>query len=321
MSEQDQATELANTKRPPLTLDRRNIVIFGEAMIELSDLREGHAKLGVAGDTFNTSVYLARAGQSVSYVSAIGKDHFSRMIERALRDEDISTHLLTIHQTRNAGLYAIETDARGERSFTYWRSQSAARGFFQTEQADRIAADIKNASIFYLSGITLSLYTPEEQRRLHDIAEAVRVGGGHVVFDTNYRARNWSSPQAAREAISAFAPLVNIALPTFEDEQTLFGDESPRACADRWKRLGAEEVVVKDGENGAYVSSLGWVPPPIAIRPVDTTGAGDSFNAAYLSARIEKQPPLLAVRAAHNLAGRVLETHGAILPKSQSEFV
>ena len=145
----------------------------------------------------------------------------------------------------------------------------------------------------------------------------IRENGGAVAFDTNFRIAGWSSREEAKAAIADIAPFVSIVLPTFEDEVDLYGIEGVDDCVAHWRDSGAEEIVVKAGPKGAYLGDGGWVPPPTVIdSPVDTTGAGDSFNGAYLAARLRGVPPRQAAEHSHDLAAQVLMSPGAILPRS-----
>lgn len=165
------------------------IVCFGEVMAELADTAAERVAIGVGGDTFNTAVYLARSGFAVSYATALGCDPFSRRIRSRMLAEGIDDGLVLQSPDRACGLYAIEVDDRGERHFTYWRSQSAARAFFALEGSERVIAAMEGAGVLYLSGITLSLFPAVQQRRIADIAATVRAQGGQVVFDTELPAR------------------------------------------------------------------------------------------------------------------------------------
>ncbi len=298
---------------------QRPIVVFGEAMIELSGVDGGTCRLGVAGDTFNTAIHLARAGLPVSYATCIGGDPFSHRISAALEDEGVGRDLVLHHETRVAGLYGISLDAHGERSFIYWRGESAARAFFDAPGADKVIDAIKTAPLVYFSGITLSLFSKAHHDVLAEAIDATRRRGGVVAFDTNYRPRGWRSPDDARTAIGKIARHVSVALPTFEDDAALFGDTTAEDAAARWSRWGVQEVVVKQGPSGAYVAGVGWIPPASRLAPVDTTGAGDAFNGAYLAARLRGAEPADATRAGHDLAGRALMTHGAMSPRDPVE--
>ena len=293
----------------------RPAVVLGEAMIELSGVGIDACRLGVAGDSYNTAVYLARGGVPVAYATCLGDEAFSDRIQDALTAEGIDARHVLRREGGTPGLYAVTLDEHGERSFTYWRSASAARSMFRTPGWSEVARGAAAAPLLYLSGITLSLFGEEDREHVSALAAGVREAGGAVAFDTNYRPRGWSSRGEAAEAIERFARHVSLALPTFEDDQALFGDSAPEHARDRWLDWGAAEVVVKHGPEGALLSGEGWVPPPERVSPIDTTGAGDSFNGAYLAARLQGLPPREAATAGHRLAARVLTTPGAILPR------
>ncbi len=295
------------------------VYVFGEAMIELSGVAGDSAKIGVAGDTFNTAVYLSRSGIRARYVTALGDDSFSLRILSALRGEDIFTSGCVIIPDAAPGLYAIDVDDVGERSFTYWRSDSAAKQFFERPESAAIIEPMTRAKTLYLSGITLSIFNAQDRDKIIEIARCVKDGGGQVVFDTNYRPRGWDNKNEAKRAVVAFMPYVSTALLTLEDEQALFGDKTAEDCAKRWHDGGVGEVVIKAGPRGAYSQQTGWVRPRKLIKPMDTTGAGDSFNGAYLAARLSGETIENAITAGHELAAKVLMTAGAVLPSAKVE--
>lgn len=291
-----------------------SVFVFGEAMIELSRIEGDRARLGVAGDTFNTAVYLARLGLHVQYVTALGDCPFSDRIRQACEDEGVGTdHILTV-PGGTPGLYAVSLDDKGERSFTYWRSSSAARHFFEADRWQEAFGAAARADLFYLSGITLSLFDEPQRAHVFELMGQTTTHGGAVAFDGNYRPRGWRSKNEAREAIGQAIAVSTITLPTLEDEQELFGDQTAEKCAERHWQLGARETCVKQGARGAYHSEVGWIAPPKVIKPMDTTGAGDSFNAGFLAARSNGQNAHDASYAGHCLAAKVLQTPGAILP-------
>lgn len=293
------------------------VVAVGECMLELIRRDDGLWAMQHGGDSFNVATYLARAGIDTAFLTALGTDQFSDNLRAAWQAESIDLSLVATIPDRVPGLYAIETDAAGERSFTYWRDRSAARALFAAADIKAFLASAASCDLLYLSGITLSLFDAEGRRRLADLASAVRDHGGRVAFDSNYRPRGWPSADDARAAITEFAPRVDIALPTLEDEAALFGDREAATCAQRWLAAGAEIVVVKQGPGGALLATPG---DRLAIgtapveRPRDTTGAGDSFNGAFLAALLRGASPYDAVVAGHQLAAAVITHPGAIIP-------
>lgn len=295
------------------------IVCFGECMIELSRNPALDAwRMGFAGDCANVAIYCARGGAGVGFLSAVGSDPYSEELRAFLGGEGVDCSLILTHPTRVPGLYAIRTDDRGERSFTYWRDQSAARDFFGLSGAGAALAEAGQTRMLYLSGITLSLFDADGQAQVAELARTVRENGGEVVFDGNYRPRGWPGADIARAAFAQIAPHCSIVLPTFEDEAALYGDTDPHESLDRWHDAGARLVVVKMGDKGALFSQEGeasrLIPCPERRAPRDTTGAGDSFNAGFLTALLAGAEPEAAVLAGHRLAGEVVMHPGAIIP-------
>jgi 2-dehydro-3-deoxygluconokinase len=295
------------------------VMAIGEVMVEFARGTDGRYGLAIGGDTFNTAVYLARAGVETGYATALGDDAFSDRIFAAASGEGIETTAMLRVPGRMPGLYVIDTDQRGERSFNYWRDTSPARDLFELPGWESVAESLVESSMVYLSGVTLSLYSNVSLGRLLATLEFARERGSKIVFDGNFRPRGWAGDVARARAVYAEAlKRSTIALPTYDDEATLWGDGSPAATAERIATFGVNEIVVKNGANGALVRAAGvshLVPIPEPIEAVDTTAAGDSFNAAYLAARLGDASPETAAEAGHQLAGLVIRHRGAIMPR------
>jgi 2-dehydro-3-deoxygluconokinase len=292
------------------------VVAAGECMLELSR-QDDLWRLGAAGDSFNTALYLRRLGAEVRYLTALGTDPFSEEMLQSWVQEGLDVSLVLRDPARLPGLYAIRTDDCGERSFHYWRQQAAARHLFRLSGIDAALHTAASCDLLYLTGITLSLFDAMERRRWVDLAAEVGSRGGIVAFDPNYRPQGWSSASEARDAVQAMAPYVGILLTTDTDENMLFGTCSHEEAFARWRDAGVAEVVVKRGSKGATAQAgteTADVAVPEAVRVVDSTGAGDSFNAAYLAARLRGGSVRQAVQAGNILAGAVVQVSGAILP-------
>lgn len=294
------------------------IAAIGECMIELSPRAGGLLAMGYGGDTLNTAVYLARLGAGADYVTALGDDPFSDRMVEAWQAEGLGTNRVVRRPGRLPGLYIIEIGEDGERRFHYWRQAAPARDLFAIPETRAIVAALATYDYLYLSGISLSLYGDAGRTQLFGALDAARRRGGKVVFDSNYRARNWPDLQTARAAVAQMAARADIALTGAEDERALFGDENPAATINRLRRAGVREVVVKDGAAGCWLVAEGGivlVPAERVARVVDTTAAGDSFNAAYLAARIAGDDAVAAARTGHQLAAEVIQHPGAIIPR------
>lgn len=294
---------------------RPRVVLVGEGMLELS-ANQGAWRLGYGGDTLNTAIHLARLGCSVAYLTAIGSDPFSADLRAAWGAEGLDTSLVLTHPRRQPGLYAIRTDEGGERSFFYWREASAARQMLALSETEAALAQARTADLLAFSLITLAILPPGGRKRLLDLCRRVRAHGGRVAFDGNYRPRLWASTDEARAARDAGLRVSDIGLPTLEDERALSGEPDAHAVAAHWSSNGVGEVVVRLGADGCLADGC-LVPTPSRLAPVDTSGAGDAFNAGYLAARLQGLSPTVAALAGHRLAGWVVTRPGAVPPRDE----
>lgn len=306
------------------------IACIGECMVEMRQqpgLPDNPASGGVfhmafGGDTANTAVYLARlmaeTAHRVDYVTALGDDPYSAQMADFLADEGVGTATIRRLSGRMPGLYFIRTDERGERSFYYYRSAAAARDMFSDAGGQELLQMLGGYDWLYLSGITLSILSEAQRADLADTLTACRAQGGRVAFDNNYRPAGWADATAARTVYEPILARTDLALMTLDDEQALYPGSDATDCIDRLRQIGVAEIVVKAGAAGCVVADRHHATPVATTaidRPVDTTAAGDSFNAAYLAARIAGRPPMEAAQAGNRLAGTVIMHAGAIMAR------
>jgi 2-dehydro-3-deoxygluconokinase len=296
------------------------VACVGECMIELSPSGERTLRLAYAGDVCNTAVALARLGRDtevpVQFVTRLGDERHSEAMLAEWSAEGIDTSLVDRLPGRAPGLYLIELDDRGERSFSYYRSEAPARELLaDDEHAATLRAGLEGVSWVFLSAVTLSLLSASAHERLLALLDDLRAAGTRVALDTNYRPRGWPDADTARRRIGEALERCDLALPTLDDERTLFGDRDLAACLDRLRGLGVPEVAVKLGADGARVAWAGQsehVPAVADVEIVDSTGAGDAFDAAYLHARLTGSDPPAAAAAGNALAAATLGHRGAI---------
>ncbi len=280
-------------------------------MLELSKEGEGWC-LGYGGDTLNTAIHMARSGVDTAYLTALGSDPFSEDLKRRWADEGLDLSLVLTDPVRHPGLYAINIDDRGERSFTYWRGDSAARGMFACAGIEAALAKSERTDLLGFSLITLAILPPEAREQITALATRVRARGGKVAFDGNYRPRLWASAEEACAARDAAIACADIGLPTLDDEVLLSGVRDADTVAAHWASLGCVETIVKLGAAGCRLPDGTILPPPGILDPVDTSGAGDAFNGGYLAARLAGACVEAAALAGHERAGWCVMHRGAI---------
>jgi 2-dehydro-3-deoxygluconokinase len=300
--------------------EQRPVICVGEVLIELARGNDGRFALSCNGDTFNTAIYLARAGIGTAFASALGDDPYSDGLIALATAEGVGCDLVVRVPGRLPGLTVIDTDPAGGRRLFAWRDADPARDLFELPQWSRVAEALMGARMVYFSGITLSLYSNLAIGRFLAALELARQRGTKIVFDGNFRARDWNGDRARTRTVFMEAlKRCDIALPTYDDEAVLWGDPSPEATVERMRAFGIGEIVVKNGPHSALVASphvLEHVPVPELLVPVDQTAAGDGFNAGYLAARLTGATPVAGATAAHRLAGEVIRHPGALTPRA-----
>ncbi len=304
-----------------LTIPKRTMVAIGEAMLEMAPVGDGLYRKAYAGDTFNTAWHMAQLlgpSAQVGYVTRVGQDRLSDAFVQELAADGLEVAGISRDPERSMGLYLIALDGV-ERSFHYWRSHSAAKRL--ADDVGALDRALAAAGLIHLSGITLAILSPEARRTLFDGLARARLAGAVISFDPNIRPRLWPDVDECRDTVAAMLALTDIALPSFDDEASLWGDRSPEATIARCVAAGVRDVVVKDGAGVVAFQGdgkSGRVATPPVTGIVDTTGAGDAFNAGYLAARLMGQSASQAIVAGQRMAAEVIRCFGARAPRSRA---
>lgn len=302
----------------------KQIGVIGEAMLELSHQTPTELSLSFAGDTLNFSIYLSRLLQNhafdIHYVTALGQDPYSDQMLMSWQAEGLKTDLIQRIENKLPGLYLIRTDNTGERSFYFYRSNSAARDLFKECNRAGLSERLIEMEYLYFSGITLAILDEPSLQYLAEILQKAKQAGTKIIFDTNYRASLWINLDSAKKTLQRFLKYIDVALPTFLDDQLVFGDATPEACVQRLFEYGVSEVVVKCGAEPALVATLNEqqkVASCLVDKVIDTTAAGDSFNSAYFAARLLGFDPFKSCLYGHKLAAKVITQAGALIPRTK----
>ena len=293
----------------------KQLMCIGECMVELAPASGGLFAKGYAGDTFNTAWYAKRMaddGLSVSYLTAVGDDAASLEMLDFMKTEGVDP-LATAIPGRTVGLYMIALKD-GERSFSYWRSVSAAKHL--AKGLDKLSA-LNPGDLAYFSGITLAILEPETRGDFLDALSAVRDRGVTVAFDPNLRPKLWENPKEMTDWITQGAGVADIVLPSFEDEAEFFADADIGATAARYMDAGAKLVIVKDAENDVLIRAKDQpdaiVKSDTVTDVVDSTAAGDSFNAAFFVNWLDGKSTESSTKAGCQLAAKVISGRGALV--------
>ncbi len=300
----------------------QNIVCFGECMVELRSSGGAAMTMGFGGDTLNTATYLARllSGKfNVCYATALGDDAaYSGEMLNSWHLENIKTQFVTRLPGQLPGLYTIQVDAKGERTFSYWRNDAAARKYFDAPSSP-LEDNRHQIDVFYISGISLAILPPRARLRLFALMQSLRAAGKTIIFDNNYRPRLWASPAEANAAYAQAFTLCDIALITLSDEAerlNLSEDDALQAAF----ALPCAEIVIKRGARSTLLKTRSGrfeVPTRLVATIVDTTAAGDSFGAGYIAARLSGSAPNVAAQNGNALAATVIQHPGAIIPRDK----
>jgi 2-dehydro-3-deoxygluconokinase len=264
----------------------------------------------------NTAVYLKRSAPEieVAFLTATGDESLSNAMVDSWRHEGLSDRLVFRVPGGRPALYLIETNAAGDRRFHYWRAESPARQWLQHLVRVGGVEVLETADLIYISGISLAILSAADRELAIRLLKSLKT---QLAFDPNIRPALWKSMDDARQCFEAVAKVAAVVLPSRQDIQLMYGLDDP----DQQLRLIAEhtqgEIALTCDVDGCRLraSNQSMALPARAVQVVDTSGAGDSFNGAYLAARLRGLTALEAATAGMLLASRVVSLPGAIIPR------
>jgi 2-dehydro-3-deoxygluconokinase len=289
------------------------IVSLGEPLIEFNRPKEGDGRTwlqGFGGDSQNVVIAAARQGVSTGYLTSVGQDWMGDAFLDLWKTEGIDASRVARHPTAPTGVSFVTHSAAGHK-FDYLRKNSAA----SLMTPETLATDyIAGAKFFHLSAIGQAI---SESARLTCAAaiSAARKAGVKVSYDTNLRLRLWELDQA-RQVVDATIAQCDVALPSLDDSQQLTGLTAPDAIADYYLGLGAPLVALKMGSEGSLIATKDRRTrvPPFKVDAVDATGAGDTFDGAFLTRLLAGDAPDVAARYANVAAALSTTGYGAVTP-------
>jgi 2-dehydro-3-deoxygluconokinase len=212
------------------------------------------------------------------------------------------------HPEFPTGIYFVTHDENGHH-FSYYRKGSAAS---QMTPEDVTADVVSQSKVLHLSAITQAISASSCETAFAAIHQA-RKSGVKISYDTNLRLKLWPLNQA-RDVINQVVPMCDVLLPSLDDVTSLTGLQEPKEIIDYYLKLGAKLVVLKQGEQGVLVAD-GHNESCIsghAVKTIDATGAGDTFDGAFLSEWIRSNDPFKAAEYANAAAALSTTRYGAV---------
>jgi len=293
------------------------ILSIGECMVEISPSIDKNYSLNFAGDTANTCIYLSRFGVQTSYLTSVGNDSISKKLINFLKKENISTNMININKDKSIGLYVIENDLKGEREFFYWRSNSAAKTFFESINTKKYINTFKRFDAVYFSGITLSIYDNKNLYIFFNFLKNLKKNNIKIFFDLNIRLKNWQNITFAKKIIKKFCFLCDTIFISNDDLKSLKINKINIFIK---KFSNKSDVLFRKG-NGMiefFQNKKTYKYKVNLVKKVlDTTGCGDAFNASFIFNLLNNYEMSKIIKSAHKLGKNVAMTKGAILSKKE----
>lgn len=264
-----------------------DVISIGETMVLLTPNTPGKMRYSnqftskIAGAETNTLIGLAKLGHKAGWISRLGRDEFGAKILTSVRGEGVDISRVALDENAPTGVFFKEIINQERVNIYYYRKNSAAS---QLTPADLDQEYIAQAKFLYISGITPAL-SPSCRETIFHAIEIAKNNGGRVVFDPNIRRKLWEDDEA-RATILEIAGRSDIVLPGISECEFLFGTRDCEKAARSLLALGAETVIVKLGEKGAYYSTAaekGYIDSFPVKNVADPVGAGDGFAAGVLS--------------------------------------
>ncbi|GIF52386.1 2-keto-3-deoxygluconate kinase [Asanoa ferruginea] len=293
-----------------------DIIAIGEPLLEFSTVGQetldnpGQFSTGFGGDTSNFLVAAARSGARTGYLTRIGADPFGEAFLRLWQAEGIDTRHVVRAEGERTGVYFISRHPASS-VFTYYRADSAAS---RLAPADVPEASVAAARALHVSGITQAISLSACDAAFHAMTIA-RAAGTLVSYDPNYRPQLWPLDRA-RAVVTRSIELADVAFPNIEEGRLLTGAQDPRAVVDWFAARGPRTVVLKMGADGALLWHEGTLTEikPHPVVPIDSTGAGDAFDGAFMAHLVSGATPAEAAHYAAVAGALTTQGHGAVGP-------
>lgn len=252
--------------------------LTGDAVVDLIPDGESSYLKCPGGAPANVAVAISRLGGEAAFFGRVGQDPLGRFMKQTLADENVCTQKMLLDQEQRTSTVIVDLDDSGERSFTFMVKPSADQ-FLQLQDVP----EFEGGQWLHVCSIALA-NEPSRSSTLTAMKQ-IKQAGGFVSFDPNLRDEVWADPReivpVVREAI-ALADVVK-----FSDDELLFltATNSLEQGIEALAQFSNTLVLITQGAKGALVLFDGerQLMAGKAVKPVDTTGAGDAFVGGLLA--------------------------------------
>ena len=284
-------------------------------MIEISNIKNSLYNQSFAGDTLNFCNYLDKKKLNAFFLSAIGKSEINQSLLDFVKSKNISTKYIKQINQFEVGLYLIKNKDNGEKQFFYWRDESAAKHYFNNIDFLNLYKELKNFDYIYFSGITLSIIHISKINNFIKLLRLLKSKKIKIVFDFNIRPTRWNKKNL-NNFFDAVLKFVDICFLSGEDMNYWKNKNNIKSYEQIVRKYKIKHSIFRKNAKFTYVflNKTRYVfRNKLLKKVVDTSGAGDGFNAAYLSNFIVNNDPVLALKAGSSLGSKIVMKKGAIV--------
>mgnify|MGYP001175213601 FL=1 len=276
-------------------------------------------KINFGGDTYNSAVYFSRLTNNKTntfYSTALGKDNFSKKMISRFKNENIKCDYIRTDGENPPGLYSIEINEKGERSFSYWRDQSPSKYIFLGSKGKKLVKDINNADVFYYTGISAGILDEKQRKDLIKIGSTATICG----FDFNYRSQLHYNKKVSQLLFNEINNRVDIHFVSFDDARELFKIKNPLEIFEIINEK--KNLILLRYKNSIIFKNKQQEIKTVTVphgEVVDTTAAGDAFNGSFLAIMNNNKnvPVEENILISHSVTREVIKHRGAIISKNK----
>lgn len=263
-----------------------DLIACGEALVEFNLIEGPPYYPDVAGDAINSLYYAARLGLRTSFLSAVGEDRLLPFVEAALTEEGIDGSCVYIFEERPNGIYFVDAKQDGSHTFRFCREGTAATQLFTELSSEDVTQIIDSSEAFLFSAIPMAVMV-ESSRLAHAVCDYR--GDTLVGFDLNIRKSLWPKLDQLQSWMRMLGEGVEYLFVSSEDHETLYPNVPLDQAIEHYADLGFGTVVLRHGGDSTEYFDDGRIGqvPTASVTVLDTTGAGDAFNAGFFKARLE----------------------------------